>query len=41
MKEIVPIWKKEHYADGAAWIGSEADYQRERGSPGAEGEPGA
>ena len=29
LKEIVPIWKKEHYADGASWIGSEADYQRE------------
>lgn len=29
IKEIVPIWKKEHYADGATWIGSEADYQRE------------
>jgi molybdopterin converting factor subunit 1 len=28
IKEIVPIWKREHYADGAAWIGSEADYQR-------------
>ncbi|MFM9106584.1 MAG: molybdenum cofactor biosynthesis protein MoaE, partial [Chloroflexota bacterium] len=31
LKEIVPIWKKEHYADGSAWIGSEADYQRETG----------
>lgn len=29
LKEIVPIWKKEHYADGATWIGSEADYRRE------------
>lgn len=29
IKEIVPIWKKEHYTDGATWIGSEADYQRE------------
>ena len=29
LKQIVPIWKKEHYADGAVWIGSEADYQRE------------
>ena len=29
LKEIVPIWKKEHYADGAAWVGSEAEYQRE------------
>ena len=31
LKEIVPIWKKEFYADGATWIGSEADYQRETG----------
>ena len=30
LKEIVPIWKKEHYADGAVWIGSEAEYQRNR-----------
>ncbi len=29
IKEIVPIWKKEHYADGSVWIGSEADYQAE------------
>jgi molybdopterin converting factor subunit 1 len=28
LKEIVPIWKKEFYADGAVWIGSEADYPR-------------
>jgi MoaE-MoaD fusion protein len=28
IKEIVPIWKKEHYNDGEAWIGSEHDYQR-------------
>jgi len=34
LKEIVPIWKKEHYADGAVWIGSEADYQRETGRSG-------
>jgi molybdopterin converting factor subunit 1 len=27
IKEIVPIWKKEHYADGASWIGSEREYQ--------------
>jgi len=27
IKEIVPIWKEEHYADGAVWIGSEAAYQ--------------
>jgi molybdopterin converting factor subunit 1 len=31
LKEIVPIWKKEHYADGAVWIGTEAEYQRETG----------
>jgi MoaD family protein len=31
LKEIVPIWKKEHYDDGAVWIGSESDYQREIG----------
>jgi molybdopterin converting factor subunit 1 len=30
IKEIVPIWKKEIYSDGWVWIGSEADYQRER-----------
>jgi molybdopterin synthase catalytic subunit len=28
LKQIVPIWKKEHYADGETWIGSEADYQK-------------
>lgn len=31
LKEIVPIWKKEFYADGAIWVGSEVDYQRETG----------
>lgn len=31
IKEIVPIWKKEHYADGAVWIGSELAYQVETG----------
>ena len=29
LKELVPIWKKEHYADGSVWIGSESDYQRD------------
>lgn len=35
IKQIVPIWKKEHYADGEVWIGSEAAYQAAfgRGSP--------
>jgi molybdopterin synthase catalytic subunit len=28
LKEIVPIWKKEAYTDGAVWLGSEADYPR-------------
>lgn len=27
IKEIVPIWKKEHYEDGSTWVGSEAEYQ--------------
>lgn len=27
IKQIVPIWKKEYYADGDVWIGSEAAYQ--------------
>jgi molybdopterin converting factor subunit 1 len=31
IKEIVPIWKKEFYEDGAAWVGSEHDYQVETG----------
>ena len=31
IKEIVPIWKKEWYADGSSWIGSELDYQIETG----------
>jgi molybdopterin synthase catalytic subunit len=31
IKQIVPIWKKEAYADGETWIGSEADYQIEIG----------
>lgn len=31
IKEIVPIWKKEHYSDGASWLGSEHDYQVETG----------
>jgi molybdopterin synthase catalytic subunit len=27
IKQIVPIWKEEHYAGGAVWVGSEAAYQ--------------
>ena len=29
LKEVVPIWKKEHYRDGSTWIGSEAAYRRQ------------
>jgi molybdopterin converting factor subunit 1 len=29
LKQLVPIWKKEHYDNGAVWVGSEADYQSE------------
>jgi molybdopterin synthase catalytic subunit len=36
IKEIVPIWKKEHYADGSAWIGSEHAYQVETGRIGTQ-----
>lgn len=31
IKQIVPIWKKEHYVDGSIWVGSEAEYQAELG----------
>jgi molybdopterin synthase catalytic subunit len=31
IKVLVPIWKREIYADGAVWIGSEAEYQVETG----------
>ncbi|HUG15647.1 MAG TPA: MoaD family protein [Thermomicrobiales bacterium] len=31
IKQIVPVWKKEAYADGETWIGSEAAYQVEIG----------
>lgn len=30
LKQIVPVWKKEHYADGSRWIGSEVEYQKTR-----------
>jgi molybdopterin synthase catalytic subunit len=32
LKEVVPIWKKEVWTDGAEWIGSTVDEYRERGS---------
>jgi hypothetical protein len=30
VKEIVPIWKKEVWTDGAEWIGSTVDEYAER-----------
>jgi molybdopterin converting factor subunit 1 len=36
IKEFVPIWKKEFYADGDTWIGSEADYQAAFGRSGVQ-----
>lgn len=36
VKEIVPIWKKEAWTDGAEWIGSTVDeYQERRGAQSA------
>lgn len=36
LKEIVPIWKREVWTDGAEWIGSTTDeYQARRGERGA------
>jgi molybdopterin synthase catalytic subunit len=34
IKQIVPIWKKEWYEGGSAWIGSEAEYQQELAAAG-------
>ena len=36
LKEIVPIWKKEVWSDGAEWIGSTVDEYRELRSSAAE-----
>ena len=36
LKEIVPIWKKEVWADGSEWIGSVVD-EYQRGGQGSEG----
>ncbi len=33
IKVLVPIWKKEFYADGSYWVGTEAEYQREASDP--------
>jgi molybdopterin synthase catalytic subunit len=42
VKEIVPIWKKEVWTDGAEWIGSTVDEYRElqaqRPAPSTEGQ---
>jgi len=37
LKETVPLWKKEIYADGGIWVGSEAQYQAESRSEGSAG----
>ncbi|HWT78235.1 MAG TPA: MoaD family protein [Candidatus Methylomirabilis sp.] len=36
VKEIVPIWKKEVWTDGAEWIGSTVDEYKERKDPAKE-----
>jgi molybdopterin synthase catalytic subunit len=33
LKKDVPIWKKEHFEDGAVWVGSAADPQGVRAEP--------
>lgn len=30
IKQVVPIWKKEVWTDGSEWIGSTADWEREK-----------
>jgi molybdopterin synthase catalytic subunit len=34
LKREVPIWKKEHFEDGAVWVGSPDDPQGERAAKG-------
>ena len=37
MKEIVPVWKKEVWADGSEWIGSTVDeYREQKGTSGVD-----
>ncbi len=36
LKEDVPIWKKEHFEDGAVWVGSPEDPQGRRSAPNGE-----
>jgi molybdopterin synthase catalytic subunit len=31
LKEIVPIWKKEHFEGGAVWIGAQQEGHQARG----------
>jgi molybdopterin synthase catalytic subunit len=35
LKEEVPIWKKEHFEDGAVWVGTPDDPQGRTSGPGA------
>lgn len=34
LKRDVPVWKKEHFEDGAVWVGSPSDPQGPRGPDG-------
>jgi molybdopterin synthase catalytic subunit len=34
LKQDVPIWKKEHFEDGAVWVGTPEDPQGERAATG-------
>jgi molybdopterin synthase catalytic subunit len=36
LKQDVPIWKREHFRDGAVWVGSPEDPQGERARAGEE-----
>jgi len=40
LKEVVPIWKKEHFAGGEVWIGSQAGQKFEKGPGQGRGETG-
>lgn len=40
LKQDVPIWKKEHFENGAVWVGTPADPQGERAWPAPPGTEG-
>jgi molybdopterin synthase catalytic subunit len=39
LKRTVPIWKKEHFDDGAVWADGEPFPEQVTGSPGGSGQP--